>query len=49
MLEDKLEVPTEEGTLSRLSRLAALRSSDLIETVLSTAREQLGMEVAFVL
>ena len=48
MLEDKLEMPTDEGTLSRLSRLAALRSSDLIETVLSTAREQLGMEVAFV-
>ncbi len=48
MLEDKHDVTAEEGTLSRLSKLAALRSSDLIDRVLSTAREQLGMEIAFV-
>ncbi len=48
MLEDKLELTAEEDTLSRLSRVAAHRSSDLIEKVLSTAREHLGMEVAFV-
>jgi response regulator RpfG family c-di-GMP phosphodiesterase len=48
MLEDKLEVGAEEETLSKLSRLTAHRSSDLIDRVLSTAREQLGMEVAFV-
>src|SRR4028119_988111 len=48
MLDDKLDVSAEEETLSKLSRLAAHRSSDLIDRVLSTAREQLGMEVAFV-
>ncbi len=31
-----------------LDALAALRPSDLIDPVLSTAREQLGMEVAFI-
>jgi response regulator RpfG family c-di-GMP phosphodiesterase len=48
MLDDKLDVPAEEGTLSRLSKLAAHRSSDFMDRVLGTAREQLGMEVAFV-
>ena len=37
-----------EGEMSELSRLASLRSSELVERVLATAREQLGMEVAFV-
>jgi response regulator RpfG family c-di-GMP phosphodiesterase len=48
MLDDKLDVSAEEETLSKLSRLTAHRSSDLIDRVLSTAREQLCMEVAFV-
>lgn len=36
------------GELSDLSRLASDRSSDLVGRILSTASEQLGMEVAFV-
>ena len=36
------------GELEKLSGLAYYRSSDLVERVLTSAREQLGMEVAFV-
>ncbi len=37
-----------EDVLSKLSTLANQRSPDLLDKVLSTARQQLGMEVAFV-
>lgn len=45
--EDKGESGAASG-LSGLAGLAYHRSSDLVERVLATAREQLGMEVAFV-
>ena len=40
--------PAVAGELEKLSGLAYYRSSDLVERVLASAREQLGMEVAFV-
>ncbi|MDP9426198.1 MAG: GAF domain-containing protein [Actinomycetota bacterium] len=48
MNEPEVVASQEEDVLTKLSTLANKRSPDLLDKVLSTARQHLGMEVAFV-